>query len=85
MVYDGSGTGNCFADNETLSPNMPADSGTFAPCPGPADEHRGLGVLAEIAPWIGGTADKPESWETYWLKHEHAPQRGIRPLERFGQ
>ncbi len=85
MVYDGSGTGNCFADNETRSPNIPAAGGTFAPCPGPADNTDDLSVLAEIAPWIGGTVDKPESWETYWLKHQHAPQRGIRPLERFEQ
>src|SRR5215213_9154386 len=34
MLYDGSGSGNCFENNIIRSPNLPADGKTFVPCPG---------------------------------------------------
>ena len=84
LVYDGSGTGNCFADNTVLSPNVPANNGTFAACPGPAANTEDSTVLPEVFPWVlESKVHEPASWEKYWLKHPHAPQKGIKPLERF--
>ena len=83
MVYDGSGSGNCFEGNITLSPNLPASDSTFAPCPGPAQNAVDPAVLPEAVSWVGGSVDDPASFEANWLRHPHSPVPGIQPLERF--
>lgn len=83
MVYDGSGTRNCFSGNTTRSPNVPAAGGTFAPCPGPAANTPDPSVLGEALGWVAGSADEPASFEASWLRHPHKARKGVKPLERW--
>ena len=83
MVYDGSGSGNCFEGNVTISPNLPADGGTFAACPGPAQNTLDPAVLPEALSWVAGSVDDPATFEANWLRHPHKPRPGVQPLERF--
>jgi len=83
MVYDGSGTGNCFQDNVVLSPNVPADNSTFAPCPGPAQNTFNQAALVEAIGFAVGDPDEPSTFEAKWIKHPHAPKPGYRPLEHW--
>jgi Right handed beta helix region len=76
MLYDGSGTGNCFEGNTTPSPNVPADNKTFVPCgQTPPQDSAALG---EGLTW----ALEPDH-EKYWIRRSHRPIRGITPLERY--
>jgi|SRR5215218_449323 len=86
MFYDGSGTGNCFADNVLRSPNVPADNSTFAPCPGPAKNTFNSAAQQEGISWVG-SVDKadPSSFEKFWIRHPHAPRAGVQPLERYSR
>ena len=86
MFYDGSGTGNCFADNITRSPNVPTDNSTFAPCPGPAVNTLNSAAQQEGLSWVASVnkAD-PNSFEKYWIRHPHAPRAGLEPLERYSR
>jgi hypothetical protein len=84
MLYDGSGTGNCFSGNVTRSPNLPANNSTFAPCPGPAANTPDPAVLGTAIGWAAaGSADNPVSFEAQWIKHPHKPRKGVKPLERW--
>jgi hypothetical protein len=83
MVYDGSGTGNCFEGNVTLSPNLPGNGSTFAACPGPAQNTLDPAVLPEALGWVAGSVDDPATFEASWLRHPHKPRPGVQPLERF--
>ncbi len=83
IVYDGSGTGNCFEGNVTLSPNLPANGSTFAACPGPAQNTLDPAVLPEALGWVAGTVDDPATFEKSWVRHPHSTVPGIQPLERF--
>jgi hypothetical protein len=84
MFYDGSGTGNCFADNVVRSPNVPADNSTFAPCPGPAANTLNSAAQQEGLSWVlGVNKNDPSSFEKFWIRHPHSAQKGIKPLERF--
>jgi hypothetical protein len=86
MFYDGSGTGNCFADNTTRSPNVPTDNSTFAPCPGPANNAFSSTTQQEGISWIAGV-DKadPNSFEKFWIRHPHAARKGVTPLVRYSR
>lgn len=77
MIYDGSGTGNCFAGNTTMSPNVPADNKTFVACgqTPPKDDA----ALAEGLTWSLDSADH----EKYWLRHSHKPIKGTTALEHY--
>jgi hypothetical protein len=77
MIYDGSGTGNCFEANTTMSPNVPADNKTFVACgqTPPKDDA----ALAEGLTWSLDSTDH----EKYWLRHPHQAIRGITPLEHY--
>jgi hypothetical protein len=77
MVYDGSGTGNCFEGNTNTSPNVPADNKTFVPCgqTPPKDDA----ALGEAVGWSLDSADH----EKYWLRHAHKAIKGITPLEHY--
>lgn len=74
LIYDGSGSDNCF----TLAPTdtvFPADRSTIAACAGP----NGLNSDARttMVGWIGKNALNG------WVKHEHPPKPGYEPLEVF--
>ncbi|NLT05988.1 MAG: hypothetical protein GXY03_06730 [Solirubrobacterales bacterium] len=84
MFYDGSGTTNCFSGNVTRSPNVPADNSVFAPCPGPAANTPDSDALQEGLSWVlSVNKDDPATFEQFWLRHPHAAQKGIKPLERY--
>jgi len=77
LLYDGSGTGNCFEGNTTLSPTVPADGKTFVPCgqTPPKDDA----ALAEGLTWAIDSSDH----EKYWMRHSHQAIKGITPLEHY--
>ena len=84
MVYDGSGTGNCFADNTLRSTNLPESNATFAPCPGPAQNAEDPAVLGTALSWVvAGDPSQPASFEAFWVKHPHPARKGVKPLERY--
>ena len=84
MAYSGNGTENCFSGNTTLSPNVPADNSTFASCPGPANNAASDAALGEILGFVAGAqADKPETFETNWLRHDHASKKGFKPCTAY--
>ncbi len=77
MLYDGSGTGNCFEGNTVMSPNVPADNKTFVPCgqTPPKDDA----ALSEGVQWSLDSANH----EKYWLPHPHQAIKGVKPLEHY--
>jgi hypothetical protein len=84
MVYDGSGTGNCFEGNQTTSPNLPASNSTFAPCPGPAANTVDPTVLGEALGWaVTGKREDPATFESAWIRHPHVARKGVQPLEKY--
>jgi Right handed beta helix region len=78
LVYDGNGTGNCFAGNTGVAVTEPADGSTFAPCPFSGANAFSAPVQQEVATWALDTTH-----EQYWIKHPHAAQPGLVPLERY--
>jgi hypothetical protein len=83
MVYDGSGTGNCFSGNTVTSPNVPASNSVFAACPGPKQNTPDGAALAQAIGWVA-TVDpkKPDTFEAYWIRHPHAATGKLKPLVR---
>ena len=84
MLYDGSGSGNCFEDNVTRSPNLPANNGTFVPCPGPNPNVLDPAVLGQALAISLGDPKDPASFEAHYIKHPHPARKGYKPLERYG-
>jgi hypothetical protein len=84
MIYDGSGSGNCFDGNVTRSPNLPANNGTFVPCPGPNPNVFDQAVLGQALSMSLGDPKDPASFEKGWVKHPHPARKGLKPLERYG-
>jgi hypothetical protein len=74
ITYDGSGSDNCFS-LDGVGVTMPENRSTFATCSG----ANGLdgGVRATMLGWVG------EGAVPNWIRHPHAPKRGIEPLEVF--
>ncbi len=83
MLYDGSGSGNCFEDNTTRSPNLPANNGTFAACPGPNPNVLDSAVLGQALSISLGDPKDPASFEAHWIKHPHPARKGVKPLEHY--
>ena len=84
MVYDGSGSGNCFEDNTVRSPNVPAEQWDVLDLPR-AESERARPERARSGAHVGARADAndPASFEKGWIKHPHPPRKGIKPLERY--
>jgi len=79
ILYDGSGAGNCFQENETRSPTVPASSAVFTPCDIPKQPNApDAEAAAAIAEW---TAPEPPG-EASWITGPHQSQPGREPLER---
>jgi hypothetical protein len=76
MLYDGSGSGNCFEGNTTQSPNVPADNKTFVACGQTPPQDSA--ALAEGLSWA-----LEADHEKHWIRRAHQPIRGITPLERY--
>jgi Periplasmic copper-binding protein (NosD) len=83
MIYDGSGSGNCFETNTTRSPNIPADNTSFVGCPGPNPNVAAPGALSEALGISLGDPKNPASFEAHWIKHPHPARKGVKPLERY--
>jgi hypothetical protein len=84
MFYDGTGTRNCFQGNVTTTGNLPADNGTFAPCPAPAKNTPNSAAQSEVFGWaLNESPKQPESFEAHWIRHPHAAQKGIKPIIRY--
>jgi hypothetical protein len=81
MVYDGSGSGNCFESNSTTSPNLPSDNSTFVSCPG--QNVAAPGALAQALTIGLGDPKDPTSFEKNWVRHPHPKRKGIKPLEHY--
>jgi copper-binding protein NosD len=82
MLYDGSGSGNCFTGNVTRSPNIPADNSTFVPC-GTTNVNNPDALGQALAISLGDPKN-PASFEAGWIKHPHPARKGVKPLERYG-
>ena len=86
MFYDGTGTQNCFSGNTLLSPNLPVNNSTFAPCPAPAANTKNQAAQDTAIGWIAGVdSKKPETFEAFWVRHPHAAQKGRKPLVRLSK
>jgi hypothetical protein len=76
MFYDGSGSGNCFENNSTQSPNTPANNSTFVACGQPNAFQQS--ARNEAVSW-----STDPNHEKFWVKTNHTPIEGITPLERW--
>jgi hypothetical protein len=84
LLYTGNGSENCFSGNTTLSPNVPGDGSTLAPCPGPAQNTASDAALGEMLGYVAGAqADKPETFETNWIRHPHKAKPGFKPCTAY--
>jgi hypothetical protein len=78
--YDGNGTGNCVSDNTGVQSVMPESGATLVACP-----FGGANAFDEAARNTAvGWAVAPDQ-ETNWIRHDHAPQGDIKPLEVFSK
>jgi hypothetical protein len=78
LTYDGNGSDNCVGGNTGVQLTVPADASTMAPCPFAGANAFSGDVQKELIDWaLDGTHEK------FLIKHDHAPQAGLTPLERY--
>jgi hypothetical protein len=75
MFYDGSGSGNCFTDNDQHSPNLPSDNSTFAACPNAGANAFNSDLDNMAIQWV------TDPTGSHWVRHDHAARPGYNPLE----
>src|SRR4051812_34737764 len=75
LFYDGSGSDNCWGDNDEHSPSIPEDKHTFATCPFSGPNNFDSEVDGQAIGWL---ADPPGA---HWVRHDHAAKPGYNPLE----
>jgi hypothetical protein len=80
LFYDGSGSGNCFENNATQSPNVPADNSTLAACPKADGNTFNESARNEGLSWVGDSTH-----EAFWVRVDHTPIEGITPLEHWDE
>jgi hypothetical protein len=78
LVFDGSGSDNCFAPNVGVQATVPADGSTLAACPFTGANAFNQAAQIEAFGWAGDTTH-----EKFWIKHPHAPKKGYTPLEHY--
>ena len=78
IVYDGNGTNNCIGPNEGVQVTVPADGSTMAPCPFSGANAFSGAVQQELISWA-----LDDTHEAYLVKHDHAAQAGLTPLEHY--
>jgi hypothetical protein len=89
FFVDGSGSGNCFAGNDssTFDPSATATTASLYPtCPAPPPPASGTGTssgdvtqLPELISY--SLTNPPEKQECSWTKHPHPPFEDFKPLE----
>lgn len=75
LFYDGSGSGNCFGDNEQNSPNIPEDNHTIVACPFTGANAFDQELDNMTIGWVADPAG------AHWVRHDHAAKPGYNPLE----
>jgi len=75
VIYDGSGSGNCFGPNAFASPTLPAAG--LPSCPFAGRNAFNAADRGTMLGWIGEGAVKG------WIKHPHARKQGYEPLVVF--
>jgi hypothetical protein len=75
--YDGSGSANCWTDNDEHSPSIPEDKHTFAACPFTGQNAFDQQLDSMVIGWV---ADPPGA---HWVRHDHAAKPGYNPLENW--
>jgi hypothetical protein len=78
LVYDGSGSDNCFGPNVGVALTLPADGSVYAPCPFTGANAFNQAAQSEAFGWAGDTTH-----EKFWIKHPHAAKKGYTPLEHY--
>jgi hypothetical protein len=79
LFYDGNGTDNCFGGNVGVAVTAPENGSTFAACPFSGPNAFSSEAQSAAINWTVGDA----THEANWIKHEHAPQAGLTPLEHY--
>jgi hypothetical protein len=78
LSYDGNGTDNCLSGNTGVQTTVPADASTMPACPFTGPNAFSADVQKQLIDWaLDGTH------EAYLIRHDHAPQAGLTPLERY--
>jgi hypothetical protein len=86
---DGSGNGNCFESNGTVTVDHSAtatDAFLYPTCPAPGSSGTGTSTgdgtqVGELIGYVGSTpASGPEHMECHWSAHSHPPFKGYKPL-----
>jgi hypothetical protein len=78
LSYDGNGRDNCVGGNVGVATTVPADGSTLAACPFTGANAFSGDVQKQLIDWaLDGTH------EAFLVKHDHAPQAGITPLEHY--
>ena len=84
---DGSGGANCFSGNvsSTFDPGDAPNSALYPGCPAAPAPATGTGTSAADSQQFGDvasyvTTDPPENQECSWVKHDHPPFEGFKPL-----
>ena len=75
LVYDGNGTGNCFAGNTGVEQTIPTDGSTLAACQHPAANafsQTTQNFMLSLAGQVAMSA---------WDKHPHPARPRFEPLE----
>jgi plastocyanin len=91
---DGSGSGNCYSDNDTQTFDMAGTSTTVSPvdypsCPAPPPPVAGTGNDVGDPAQVGYlvnyvTSDPPCNQENSWAKHDHPKFKNFKPLNTTG-
>jgi hypothetical protein len=78
IFYDGNGTDNCVGDNTGVLSTMPEDGHTLVACP-----FSGANTFDEAARNTAVSFAVAPDQETYWIRHDHAPQGDLKPMEIY--
>ncbi|QEC50061.1 hypothetical protein FSW04_22475 [Baekduia soli] len=78
LVYDGNGTDNCIGGNTGVLVTVPADASTMPACPFTGPNAFSADVQNELIGWAVDTTH-----EAFLIRHDHAPQAGLTPLEHY--
>ena len=74
VIYDGSGTGNCFGPQAYRSPTVPADTAALPSCPFAGKNAYSPSDRLQMIGWTG------EGAVNGWITHTHVKKKGIKPL-----
>jgi plastocyanin len=78
LVYDGSGSGNCFSGNTGVTTTFPADASRFLACPFSGSNGLSNDDRTTMLGWTG------ENALNGWSKHDHPAFGAFKPLEQWG-